>query len=121
MMLYHSVGLPHLRTPVKKGGFYDYEYMVGMLEREEPFWKPVTRNGYHVVTSAWTVGEMVRRSTGKRLGEFFRDELARPLGIDFWIGLPEDLEPRVAPMVAAPITDEVRNSRISQAAVKEKD
>src|ERR1700730_3442243 len=114
MMLDHSVGLPHLRTTVKKGGFYDYGYMIGLLEREEPFWKPGIRNGYHGITSAWTVGEMVHRSTRKRLGQFFRDEVAKPLGLDFWIGLPEDKESRVAPMIYAPITDEVRNSRISQ-------
>src|SRR5215469_12185904 len=121
MMLDHSVGLPHLRTPVKKGGFYDYDYMIGLLEREEPFWKPGIRNGYHGITLAWTIGEMVHRSTGKRLGAFFREEVARPLGLDFAIGLQADHEPRVAPMIYAPISDEVRNSRISQAAVKEKD
>jgi CubicO group peptidase (beta-lactamase class C family) len=121
MMLDHSVGLPHVRTQIKKGGVYDYDYMVGILEREEPFWKPGTRNGYHGITSAWTVGEMVHRASGKRLGQFFQDEVARPLGIDFWIGMPAEYESRVAPMIVAPITDEVRNSRISQAAVKEKD
>ena len=121
MMLDHSVGLPHLRTKVKKGGFYDYDYMIGLLEREEPFWKPGIRNGYHGITLAWTIGEMVHRSTGKRLGAFFREEVARPLGLDFAIGLQADHEPRVAPMIYAPISDEVRNSRISQAAVKEKD
>jgi CubicO group peptidase (beta-lactamase class C family) len=121
MMLDHSVGLPHLRTKVKKGGFYDYDYMIGLLEREEPFWKPGLRNGYHGITLAWTIGEMVHRSTGKRLGEFFREEVARPLGLDFAIGLQADHEARVAPMIYAPISDEVRNSRISQAAVKEKD
>jgi CubicO group peptidase (beta-lactamase class C family) len=121
MMLDHSVGLPHLRTKVKKGGFYDYDYMIGLLEREEPFWKPGIRNGYHGITLAWTIGEMVHRSTGKRLGAFFNEEVAKPLGLDFAIGLPADREPRVAPMIYAPITDEVRNSRVSQAAVKEKD
>ncbi|MDO8432170.1 MAG: serine hydrolase domain-containing protein [Candidatus Binatus sp.] len=121
MMLDHSVGLPHLRTKIKDGGCYDYDYMVAMLENEEPFWKPGTRNGYHGITSAWTVGEMVHRASGKRLGRFFQDEVARPLGIDFWIGLPAEQEARVAPMIPAPITDEVRNSRISQAAVNEKD
>jgi CubicO group peptidase (beta-lactamase class C family) len=121
MMLDHSVGLPHLRTKIKDGGVYDYDYMVSLLENEEPFWKPGTRNGYHGITSAWTVGEMVNRSCGKRLGQFFKDEVARPLGIDFWIGLPEEQEARVAPMIAAPITDEVKNSRISQAAINEKD
>jgi CubicO group peptidase (beta-lactamase class C family) len=121
MMLDHSVGLPHLRTTVKKGGFYDYDYMIGLLEREEPFWKPGIRNGYHGITLAWTIGEMVHRSTGKRLGAFFREEVAKPLGLDFAIGLPAEQEPRVAPMIYAPITDEVRNSRISRAAAKEKD
>jgi len=121
MMLDHSVGLPHLRAPLKDGAFYDYDHMIGLLEREEPFWKPGTRNGYHGITSAWTVGEIVHRSTGERLGEFFRDHVTKPLGIDFWIGLPTEHEPRVAPMIFAPITDEVRNSRISQAAVNEKD
>ncbi|MGO9604204.1 MAG: serine hydrolase domain-containing protein [Candidatus Binataceae bacterium] len=121
MMLDHSVGLPHLRTQVRKGGFYDYDYMIGLLEREEPFWKPGIRNGYHGITSAWTVGEMVHRSTGKRLGRFFHDEVAEPLGLDFWIGLPTHQEGRVAPMIYAPVTEEMRNSRISQAALKEKD
>ncbi|HVN29683.1 MAG TPA: serine hydrolase domain-containing protein [Candidatus Binataceae bacterium] len=121
MMLDHSVGLPHVRTKVQKGGFYDYDYMIKMLEDEEPFWKPGIRNGYHGITSAWTVGEMVHRSTGKRLGKFFQEEVAKPLGLDFHIGLPAEQEQRVAPMIFAPITDEVRNSRVSIAAVTEKD
>jgi CubicO group peptidase (beta-lactamase class C family) len=72
--------------------------MSGLLEAPEPFWKPGTRNGYHMINFGWTVGELVRRVSGKSLGAFFRDELARPLGIDFWIGTPEAIEPRVAPM-----------------------
>jgi len=115
MMLDHSVGLPGLRDRLKDGAYYDYDYMVGMLEGETPFWKPGTRNGYHGVTSAWTVGEMVRRSTGQRMGAFLRDQVTGPLGVDFWMGLPEDHEPRVAPMIAAPADDQARNSRIALA------
>ena len=48
---------------------------------------------------AWTVGELVRRVSGKSLGTYFADEIAGPLGLDFWIGLPEEIEPRVAPMI----------------------
>ena len=114
MMLDHSVGLPSVRETLKDGAFYDYDYMVGVLERETPFWKPGTRNGYHGVTSAWTVGEMVHRSTGKRMGVFLRDEVTGPLGGDFWMGLPEAHEPRVAPMIAAPVDDQARNSRIAK-------
>ena len=115
MMLDHSVGLPGLREKLKDGAYYDYDYMVGMLERETPFWKPGTRNGYHGVTSAWTVGEMVHRSTGVRMGRFLRDEVTGPLDVDFWMGLPEEHESRVAPMIAAPADDQARNSRIARA------
>ena len=100
MMLDHSAGVPALRAPVPKDQGYDWTYMTERLAAEEPFWAPGTRNGYHGFTFGWTVGEMVRRASGKSLGAFFRDEIAGPLGLDFWIGLPEEIEPRVAPVVA---------------------
>lgn len=99
MMLDHSVGLPALRTPVRPGGCNDWDYMIGLLEAEEPFWKPGIRNGYHMINFGWTVGELVRRVSGRSLGTFFREEIAEPLGLDFWIGLPEEIEPRVAPII----------------------
>src|SRR5215510_6153145 len=99
MMLDHSVGVPALRAKVKDSGPYEWDYMTGLLAAEAPFWEPGTRNGYHGFTFGWTVGEMVRRASGKSLGTFFQDEIARPLGIDFWIGLPEAIEARVAPIV----------------------
>jgi len=107
--------VPAVRDPLPKGSVYDYDYMCQRLAAETPFWEPGTRNGYHGLTSAWTVGEMVRRSTGKRMGRFFAEEVAGPLGLDFWIGLPEEYEPRVAPMVGYPPDDKARNSRIALA------
>ncbi|MFI4974868.1 MAG: serine hydrolase domain-containing protein [Caulobacterales bacterium] len=115
MMLDHSVGLPGVSAPVKAGGFYDYDYMVGLLEAQAPAWKPGTRNGYHGITSAWTVGEMVRRATGRRMGVFLREEVCGPLDVDFWMGLPEEHEARVAPMIAYPPDDAARDSRIARA------
>ena len=100
MMLNHSVGLPALREPVKDGGYYDWDYMVERLAAEQPFWEPGTRNGYHMMTFGWVVGELVRRVSHRSLGTFFREEVAEPLGLDFWIGLPEAHLPRVAPMIA---------------------
>jgi len=99
MMLDHSVGLPAFKTPIRPGGCNDWDYMVESLATEPPFWKPGTRNGYHMINFGWTVGELVRRVSGKSLGTFFQDEIARPLGIDFWIGLPEEHEARVAPVI----------------------
>lgn len=115
MMLDHSVGVPGIRETLPEGAAYDYALMCQRLAAEAPFWDPGTRNGYHGITSAWTVGEMVRRSTGVRMGRFVADEVAGPLGIDFWIGLPEDQEHRVARMIAYPPDDKARNSRIALA------
>jgi len=69
------------------------------LAAEPPFWEPGTRNGYHMLNFGWTVGELVRRASGRSLGTYFAEEIAGPLGIDFWIGLPESVEPRVAPII----------------------
>ena len=99
MMLDHSAGVPALRAKVKENGPYEWDYMTARLADEEPFWLPGTRNGYHGLTFGWTVGEMVRRASGVSLGTFFQDEIAKPLGLCFWIGLPEAIEPRVAPMI----------------------
>ena len=99
MMLDHSAGVPVFRREVEAGALYDWDRVVGFLEDEEPFWEPGTRNGYHLINFGWTVGELVRRVSGRGLGQFFQEEVAGPLGIDFWIGLPEEQEPRVVPLV----------------------
>lgn len=72
--------------------------MINRIEEEEAFWDVGTRNGYHMVSFGWTVGELVRRVSGKSLGTFFRDEVARPLGLDYWIGIG-DAKPHIAPII----------------------
>jgi CubicO group peptidase (beta-lactamase class C family) len=99
MLLNHQAGLPVVRQTLPKGAFYDWNLMVKALEEQEPFWEPGTRHGYHAANFGWLVGELVRRVSGKSLGTFFQDEVAKPLGLDFWIGLPEEVEPRVAPLI----------------------
>jgi CubicO group peptidase (beta-lactamase class C family) len=75
--------------------------MADRLAGEEPFWEPGTRNGYHALTFGFLVGEVIRLVSGRSLGTFFREEVAEPLGIDFWIGLPEEHDERVAPTIPA--------------------
>lgn len=99
MMLNHESAVPAFRDPIKAGGFNDWDYMIGRIEAEEAHWQPGTRNGYHMVSFGWTVGELVRRVSGKSLGEFFRDEVAVPLNLDYWIGLPDDAKPHIAPII----------------------
>ena len=117
MTLDHTVGVPHVRAAVPAGGFWDYDYMVKRMEEEEAFWVPGTRQGYHGITMAWTVGELIRRASGDRLRDFFRTELAGPLGAEAWIGLPEALEGKVAPMIAATPDNDWVNTRFVQAAL----
>ena len=119
MLLDHSVGVPHIRAVPKPGAFYDYDHMVDIIAKEAPFWEPGTRNGYHAITMSWTVGETVHRAAKKRMGKFFADEVAKPLGLDFWIGLPEELDHRVAPMIQAVPTPDAMQSRFFQKAMSD--
>jgi CubicO group peptidase (beta-lactamase class C family) len=98
MMLNHQSALPSLRDPVKPGGFADWDYMAGRMADEEAFWEVGTRNGYHMVNFGWTVGELVRRVSGKSLGTFFQEEVAQKTGAKFWIGLPESEKVHIAPI-----------------------
>ncbi len=98
MMLNHSVGVPALRERLADGVCRDWDHMVEAIAAAEPWWDPGTRNGYHMLTFGWTVGELVRRVSGKSLGQFFAEEIAEPFDADFWIGLPEEHEHRAAPV-----------------------
>lgn len=102
MLLDHSVGVPVLREPAKPDCLMDWDYMTERLAAQEPYWQPGTRNGYHALTFGFTVGEIIRRVAGQSLGRFFQEQVAGKLGLDFWIGLPEAIEPRVAPMIQNP-------------------
>ena len=117
MLLDHSAGVPHIRAVPKPGAFYDYDHMVDIIAKEAPFWEPGTRNGYHAITMSWTVGEIVHRAAKKRMGKFFADEVAKPLGLEFWIGLPEEHEHRLAPMIQAVPTPDAMQSRFFQKAM----
>ena len=99
MLLNHQAGLPHVRKPLPQGAYYNWDIMVHALEEQEPFWEPGTRHGYEFVVFGWLAGEVVRRVSGKSLGRFLQDEVAKPLGLDFWIGLPEEIEPRVSKII----------------------
>ena len=103
MLLSHRVGLPTVADKLPDGAVFEWDTMTQALARQQPFWEPGTRHGYHGLTYGWLVGEVVRRISGKSLGAFFRDEVAVPLGLDFHIGLDAAHDGRVATMYS-PIT-----------------
>ena len=92
-----------------------WEGVVEAIAAQAPLWEPGTAHGYHARSYGWILGEVVRRATGRTIGRFFADEIARPLGLDFFIGLPEDQLGRVAklyPPVIDPETAEAMDSFI---------
>jgi CubicO group peptidase (beta-lactamase class C family) len=97
-LLCHKAGLPYIDTHVELEGLLAWHPAVEALAAMTPLWDPGTTHGYHAVTYGWLVGEVVRRITGRTLGTFFADEVAAPLGLDFWIGLPDAQQARVAPL-----------------------
>jgi len=100
-MLSHQSGLSGLREPTTLDQVYDHDLIAARLAAQEPLWEPTTRSGYHAFTYGFLAGELVKRITGKSLGTFLRDEIGTPHAIDFFIGLPESEEPRVAPLTQA--------------------
>jgi CubicO group peptidase (beta-lactamase class C family) len=98
----HSSGLSGWKEPVTKQDLYDWHPAVEKLAAQEPYWEPGTASGYHAVTMGFLVGEVVRRVTGKSLGTVFHEEIAKPLGADFWIGLPASEDDRVAELIQPP-------------------
>lgn len=76
-------------------GLLDHDRMASLVAAAPPAWPPGSAFAYHAFTYGWMVGELVRRLDGRSLGRFFAEEVARPLGLDLFIGLPDDQAGRV--------------------------
>jgi CubicO group peptidase (beta-lactamase class C family) len=104
-LLSHQAGLPYVDTPVTFEEACAWDPLIRALEVQKPLWTPGTEHLYHAMTYGFLVGEVIRRITGRSLGTFFAEEIAGPLGLSAWIGLPEEIEPRVAPIEHEPYPD----------------
>lgn len=101
-LLSHTSGLSGWEQPITIEDVYDWEKSTAMLAAQAPWWKPGTRSGYHGLTYGHLIGEVIRRITGRRLGQFFAEEIAGPLGADFHIGLRPSEFYRIANVVPLP-------------------
>ena len=97
-LLSHSAGLCALDEPTD---VLDYSAVIQALEKQAPLWPPASAHGYHARTFGFLVDELVRRIAGSSVAEYWRQNLADPLALDFWIGLPNELNERVATVYAA--------------------
>ena len=99
-LLTHQAGLPTIDQPITPAQAIAWEPMVTALAAQRPSWEPGTEHGYHGHTYGWLVGEVVRRVTGRSLGTFLAEEIAAPLDLDLWIGLPKAEQHRVSRIIA---------------------
>lgn len=99
----HEAGLTGFVEPTTFEDFRDQALCAARLARQAPAFPPGSANSYHAATYGFLTAEIVRRADGRSIGVFAREEITGPLKADFFIGLPAELEPRVAP-VRAPLT-----------------
>lgn len=102
MVLGHRAGVLGPHEPMSWRDVTDWDAVCAQLAAAEPWWPPGTAQGYHVVTFGFILGEVVRRVTGRTLGQYLRTEIAEPIGIDVHIGLPGAEHHRCAEMVNKP-------------------
>ena len=110
MLMSHQAGIcsPETRND---DDYYNQNLMAEKLAGMTPIWEPGTASGYHSMTFGWLTSELILRLTGKSLGTFFREEVGDRHDVDFFIGLPESEDHRVAELVPFDI---VRNENSEQ-------
>ena len=92
----HKAGLCGVREPLESGAFTNWDLITSELAKQKPLWEPGTAHGYHAITYGHLVGELLRRIDGRTIGQYFKEEIAEPLNLDFWIGLPDSEFDRVS-------------------------
>jgi len=102
-LLSHRAGLYTVDGDISLEDALDWDTITARLADTAPLFPVDSTHGYHALTFGWLAGELVRRVTGKSLGDFVREEIAGPLGVEMHVGLPPALEPRVAHLMAHPI------------------
>ena len=100
--LSHQDGLAAFTDPMDVAEWFDWDRVTAKLAAMAPLWPPGTASGYHPVTYGYVAGEIFRRVDGRSLGTALRHDVAQPLGLDLWIGLPDAEHGRVATMQRPP-------------------
>jgi CubicO group peptidase (beta-lactamase class C family) len=101
-LLSHTSGVSGWDQPITLEDLYDWDKSTALLAAQAPWWEPGTASGYHMLNYGHLIGEVIRRITGQRLGEFFASHNSGPLAADFHIGLPPSEFHRVANVVPPP-------------------
>jgi CubicO group peptidase (beta-lactamase class C family) len=98
----HRAGVIALDTDLTFEDVVRWEPVILAIENQRPQFKPGSEFGYHALTFGWLTGEVLRRATGLRPRDLIAEYLTRPLDAEAWIGIPRDVESRVARIHPAP-------------------
>ena len=101
-LLSHTSGVSGWEPPVELTDVYDWDTSTARLAAQAPWWPPGTAAAYHAITYGHLIGEVIRRITGRKPGEFVAREIAGPIGADFHIGLDPAEHARIAELVPVP-------------------
>jgi CubicO group peptidase (beta-lactamase class C family) len=104
LALSHQAGLDGLAVHMDLDGLYAWDPYVNALAAMAPHWQPGSRCVYHAISLGHLAGEPLRRIDGRRVGKFIAEEIAGPLGVPFFIGLPASEDHRVAELIEGPKT-----------------
>src|SRR5579871_2829420 len=105
----HTAGLPGWEPRLTAlEDLYDWEKCTAILAAQAPWWEPGTASGYHGLTQGYLVGEEIRRITGQTVGTFFREQIAAPLGADFYIGVKAEHDHQVGESIPPSVPEEPR-------------
>lgn len=113
-LLAHQAGLSAIDVPLDLELLADHDALAEVLAAQKPAWDPGARCGYHAISIGFYESELIRRvdPKGRTLGQFFKDEIAGPLGLEFYIGLPADVpDSRLARIVGMRRRELLRNAR----------
>ena len=105
MVMSHRSGVIGPRTRMSWEKVTDWDFVCEQLAAAEPWWEPGTAQGYHMISFGFILGEVVRRVTGRTIGQYLRTEIAEPMGTDVHIGLP------TAEHTAAPMGEQAAHPR----------
>lgn len=101
-LLSHQAGLPVVDEDISMQDIYAWDPAVSAMARTAPLWEPGAAHGYHAITYGWLLGEVLARITGKLPGSVLAEEIASPLGLELYVGLPESEHPRVSALMRNP-------------------
>jgi len=101
-VLSHRAGLAAVDGDLSLEQVLAWDPVVAAIAAQEPNWEPGSTHGYHARSFGWILGEIIRRVTGRSMGRYFAEEVADPLGLSFWIGLPEAELARCARLLPPP-------------------